>query len=256
MKKLLMLLLLANQALAGYNAKGWQWYSPPKTDETEIFAEEAIQAQSTLSYREQMKAFQAAYEEAQAKAVITKDIKDVARAMQLRQFMMEESKQYGIAFEKALLIYPELSYELKFPTQDSARMIHHEVENKRRQQAIGSFAKDHGLFLFYKGRDPYSPMLTKTLQEFASVHQMNFIGVSVDGVALDTIEHNVKESGQIKAWGVKALPAVFLYHHETKAVQPFAYGFISGIQIEKQFLQLATDYGQQPLPGDSNHAID
>lgn len=253
MKHLFLIILLwlfVAPAVASYNAKGWQWYRlPPKK---EVLQEETHAASTTPEkeeshYQNQMKAFQAIYAEAQAKAVITRDVEDVARAMQLRQFMMEQSKEYGVAFQKALLKYPELSHQLKFPTQESARSIAHDVEKSDQNIAIKNFAKTHGLFFFYKGRDPYAKGMAETIQRFCNNHQMTLIGVPGDGIALDAIKTNIPPEGQFKTWGVKATPALFLYNNTDKTVQPFAYGFMSGNQIAHQFLQLATDYGQKPL---------
>ncbi|WP_191092916.1 conjugal transfer protein TraF, partial [Cysteiniphilum sp. SYW-8] len=146
---------------ASYNATGWQWYSKAneKNDEKEEdeIVEQNLQQTQTIqppnaakllknqnqkkqqkqqkqeSYSAQLKAFQAHYEEMQAKAVLTRKVEDVAYVMYLRMFMMEQAKDYGRSFEKALLHYPNLSYALKFPTQDRAREITRERQHKRQQ---------------------------------------------------------------------------------------------------------------------------
>lgn len=257
---IMLLWLFVTPGFASYNAKGWQWYRvpAPKKEVTMSSDQTNTDVESTNkedgNYRDQITAFQEIYAEAQARAVVTRDVKDVAYAMQLRQFMMEQSKEYGVAFQKALLLYPELSHQLKFPTQENARAIAYDVEQQHQKIAIDRFTENHGLFFFYQGKDVYAKGMAATVQRFCDKHQMTLIGIPVDGVALDDIKINNTASDQFKTWGVKAMPALFLYNNSNKSVQPFSYGFISGNQIAHQFLQLATDYGQKSLAGDTNDA--
>ncbi len=292
--------LMINQIVvaASYNATGWQWYSKDddKNDEKEEdeIVEQNLQQTQTIqssnaakllknqnqkkqknqeSYSAQLKAFQAHYEEMQAKAVLTRKVEDVAYVMYLRMFMMEQAKDYGRSFEKALLHYPNLSYALKFPTQDRAREITREHQHKRQQQAIQSYAKTHGLFYFYKGQDSHSKAFGSSVQHFADQYGITLIGVAVDGVVIGEIKENMPihqndemgknkskskkhwQTAQLRQWGVKAVPALFLYNNQTKAMQPFAYGFMAQDQMAERFLQMATDYDQKPLQGDVSHDI-
>ncbi|WP_203368732.1 type-F conjugative transfer system pilin assembly protein TraF [Cysteiniphilum marinum] len=254
---------------ASYNAMGWQWYS--KADEEELArlyaqhkAQESKKKQAkeknkkipkAVSYTEQLKAFQAHYEEMQAKATITRKVEDVAYVMYLRMFMMEQSKDYGRSFQKALLKYPNLSYALEFPTQDRARQIGKAQTKQRQTQAIKQYAATHGLFYFYKGRDVYSQELAASVQHFADQYGITLIGIAVDGVMVEAIKENAPHSNQAQQWGVKAVPALFLYDNNSKKVRPFAYGFIAQDEMAERFLQFATNYDQQPLQGDVTHAI-
>lgn len=273
---------------ASYNATGWQWYSKADEEneqEDELIEDNTQKTQQTQrvqsleqslkkpkkpkkSYRQQLKAFQAHYEEAQAKAVLTRKVEDVAYAMYLRMFMMEQSKDYGRAFEKALLKYPHLSYELNFPTQDSARQLSRDQHTKRQQQAIAQYAQSHGLFYFYKGEDVHSKPLATSIQQFADQYGITLIGVAIDGVVINEIkehafnlslsnegDHRLRIMNKIKQWGVKAVPALFLYDNQTKVMHPFAYGFIAQDQMAERFLQFATNYDQKPLQGDISHEI-
>ncbi|WP_192484672.1 MULTISPECIES: type-F conjugative transfer system pilin assembly protein TraF [Cysteiniphilum] len=250
---------------ATYKAQGWQWYSVTiEEDEDEEIEENnqlkpmvtTTEAPIMMSYKDQLKDFQAHYEEAQAKAIITRSKEDVEYAMRLHNFMINSSKQYGVAFQKVLLESPDLSHQVVFPTQDSARMISKAVDSKRRKSAIAEYAKSYGLFFFYKGEDVYAQGMADSTQSFADTYNISLVGVPVDGKGLKSIHVNLPESGQIKQWGVKALPALFLYHRETQQVQPFHYGFISENQIEEQFLKLATDFYQKPLAGDVTHEVE
>ena len=254
---LLVTLAFSQVTFAQYKATGWQWYNKTVPQEQKEAPPEVpkMTPQQAVNYRDQIKAFQAQYEEAQAKAVVTQDVQDVARAMQLRQFMMEQSKQYGIAFQKALLLHPELSYQLEVPGQESARAIAQDLEIKRKKTAIASFAQTHGVFFFYKGQDVYTQGMAGSVQSFCTRHDMTLIGVPIDGYALPAIAKNSAAAIDLKAWGVKAVPALFLYNNTDKTVQPFAYGYISENQIADNFLKLATDYGQQALTGDISHAV-
>lgn len=272
---------MTNQIVVGasYNATGWQWYSKANEEEDEI-VEQNLQQTQTIpssnaakllekqqkeeSYSAQLKAFQAHYEEMQAKAVMTRKVEDVAYVMYLRMFMMEQSKDYGRAFQQALLQYPNLSHELKFPIQDRARQLSREREKQRQTQAIQQYAQTHGLFFFYKGQDVYSQLLASSIQSFADQYGITLMGIAVDGVMVNDIKDNAPNGDdaqqqevakKLTHWGVKAVPALFLYDNQTKQVRPFAYGFIAQDQMAERFLQFATDYAQKPLQGDVSHEI-
>jgi len=247
---LLLIFSLVSLSVASYNASGWQWYRLNRTPE--VIEHPNIANNDSLSYRQQLADFQAIHQEAEAKAVITQNVQDVARAMQLRQFMMTQSQAYGVSFQKALLQYPELSYQLHFPAQENARAIAYQQRKDQEVNAIQQFAGTHGLFFFYEGKDAYAKGMASSIQRFCDQHAITLFGVPVDGMALDAITHNQAESGQVAAWGVKALPALWLYDHTTQSVTPFAYGFISTDQMAQQFLQLASDYGQKKITGEKN----
>ena len=126
------LLLSVQSVQVAYKAQGWNWYNTPYIDYSDDEDEKPIQPiiqPVPISYSQQMLDFKNYYKEVQDKAVITQNVEDVAYAAQLRSWMMEQSKSYGRSMEKALMKYPSLSHELKFPTAQVARQVsYHEQQ--------------------------------------------------------------------------------------------------------------------------------
>jgi conjugal transfer pilus assembly protein TraF len=246
------LLLSVQSAQAAYKAQGWNWYNTPyidysDDDEDEKPIQPVIQP-VPISYSQQMLDFKKYYKEMQDKAVITQNVEDVAYAAQLRSWMMEQSKSYGRSMEKALMKYPSLSHELKFPTAQVARQVSYHEQQQKINEAIKLISQHFGLFYFYKGNNLYDQAMAPSVQELADMYGLVLIGFPVDGVALKSIKNNHVYSNQMQALGVKALPALFLVNPKTKQSIPLTYGFVAQDTVKDHFLKVVTDFGKNPLP--------
>ncbi len=175
------------------------------------------------------------------------DIEKVAKDMAMRKYMMDKAEGYGISMQKALLKYPQLSTQNEFPTQQFAQQIYQEKQQENINHAIDLVSKKYGLFFFYDGKNKYAQGMSESLQGFADQHEMYLMGVSMDGVLIPTIKHNELDDGQAHQFGVKNIPAVFIYDDKAKKVSPVAYGFVSTDDLGKAIYNLATNYGKEKL---------
>ena len=244
----MLLALLSAPTFAAYRSQGWNWYSSPPVD----YSDEADQDDTTnnnapQSYADKIEALQAHHKESLSRAIMTQSVEDVAYAMRLNQWMMEQANGYGRAFKQALLKYPELSHELKFPTAQVARQVAWQEKKDKRNKAIARFSEDYGLFYFYRGKNRYDQAMAQSVQDLADEYQIKLIGFAIDNQPLPEIKNNQVHRGQMKTLGVQASPALFLVNPKTKQAMPLAYGFIAQDDVKDHFVDLATNYGEEPL---------
>ena len=241
----------ATVSVAAYRAQGWSWYNSAAvdySDDDESATKQVTVTQKVpMSYSQQLADFQAYYKESYDKAVITQNVEDVAYAAHLNKWMIEQSKSYGAALKEALLKYPELSHELKFPTAQVARQVAYQEEKKEQGRAIKELSEKYGLFYFYRGADPYDQAMASSVQDLADQYGISLIGFPVDGQALKAIKNNHTYTNQMQTMGVKALPALFLVdpvHRKSKAL---AYGFIAQDDVKAHYVDIATDFGREKI---------
>ncbi|MCF6768397.1 type-F conjugative transfer system pilin assembly protein TraF [Thiotrichales bacterium 19S11-10] len=241
---------LSSNLFAAYQSHGWHWYSSDyidySDDEKSIVIKPQVE-EKPISYSQQLEEFRRYYKEVQDKAVITKDVNDVAYAAKLRAWMMKNSIEYGQSFKEALLKYPELSANISNPTAQVARQVAFSEKTKSQDRAIRKLSKEFGLFFFYRGNNPYAQAMAKSVQEFADLYDIELIGFPVDGYVLSDIKNNKPYTNQMQALGVKALPALFLANPKERKSMPLAYGFVAQDTIKEHFLDLATHFGKEGI---------
>jgi type-F conjugative transfer system pilin assembly protein TraF len=235
---------------AAYRAQGWSWYNSAPVDYSDegeppkqVIAIEKV----PLSYSQQLADFQAYHKEVYDKALITQNVDDVAHAAQLNQWVMEQSKGYGRALKEALLKYPELSHELKFPTAQVARQVAYQEEKQEQHRAIEALSEKYGLFYFYRGGNAYDQAMAASVQDLANQYNIALIGFPVDGHALKAIKNNHTYTNQMQTLGVKALPALFLVDPIHKKSTALAYGFIAQDDVKAHYVDIATDFGREKI---------
>ena len=89
--------------------------------------------------------------------------------------------------------------------------------------------------------------MAQSVQDLADEYHIKLIGFATDNTPLPQIKNNQVHHGQMNTLGVKALPALFLVNPKTKQAMPLAYGFIAQDNVKDHFVDLATNYGEDPL---------
>ena len=223
---------------------GWRWYKsnpmPIEVPKKEPVSTSAV-TQTTLSPTQQMQWFHQYYAHVKNDSILhPKDSEKLKRLMELDQMVMNKSSELGMTKKRVLLENPELNYTIRRPTQGAARSMHLKQLREEKIQAVQALSKDgYGMFFVYKGKDPLAHRLAPSIQKFADTHQMDVLGVSLDGPIIGAIRDNRLNQNQLS---VKANPALFLVHPIKKTIQPLAYGFISQEELLGRFLNLYTNF--------------
>ncbi len=96
-----------------------------------------------------------------------------------------------------------------------------------------------GFFFVYQGEDALSQTLAPSVQAFADTHSMELLGISEDGVFIDTVKNNRNNDKKVV---VPFTPALLLVNPKTGEFKPLAYGFISQNELLGRFYNVANDY--------------
>ncbi|CAQ81873.1 conjugative transfer protein TraF (plasmid) [Aliivibrio salmonicida LFI1238] len=221
---------------------GWRWYNEPTQDaKAPAPITKPNTVTRTLSARAQLTWFKEQHQEAQAAATIDpSNNQKVEKAMRLNQYVSNQSSQFGMTFKEVLLSHPELSYTKDRPVEQAARSTYLELEREKKVHTIKQMAAEGwGFFFVYEGKDTLSQTLAPSIQQFATTHGIEVLGISKDGTTLESIRENRMDDNTLN---VAYLPALLLVNPNTKTIKPLAYGFISQDQLLGRFYNVATHY--------------
>lgn len=253
----ILLLGLASFTHANPNqeAQGWRWYNepkpvkiqkqpPPEPITPQAFVNTTPPANPqprTMTATEQMKWFHSYMEEVQNESVINStDVDKVMEFMYLSKFIEGKTTEYGMSWKEALIKDPSLNYRLEHPTESIARQTQNAMTKQKKINAVQEMQqKGYGLFFVYNGEAPLDKVLAPSIQDFATQYNIELLGISLDGVKLDSINDNRDNQGKLD---IDATPALLLVHPSTNEIKPLAYGFISQEELLGRFLNVATDY--------------
>jgi conjugal transfer pilus assembly protein TraF len=243
---LCILLSVCHQQANAADAQGWRWYNDPAALQKKAPAKAAtpsvtLTRTQTLTPTEQMQWFKDYYQDTLNDAAInSQDTKKVEKAMLLNQYVSNKSSEFGMTFKKVLLENPALSYTKDRPTEQAARSTYLSLERSKKMRAVRSLADaGWGLFYVYKGSEEMDITLAPSVQQFATEHGIELLGITLDGVSLPAILQNRQNEQHID---VPFSPALVLVNPGTGEMKPLAYGFISQEDLLGRFLNVATDF--------------
>lgn len=228
------------------DAQGWRWYNEPTAPKKQVPKKAEVPSVTvtrtqTLTPTEQMEWFHRYYQDTLNDAAInSQDSKKVEKAMLLNQYVSNKSSEFGMTFKKVLLDNPDLSYTKDRPTEQAARSTYLSLERNKKIRAVRTLADaGWGLFFVYKGSEEIDIALAPSVQQFATQHGIELLGITLDGIALPAIVQNRQNDQHIN---VPFSPALVLVNPGTGEMKPLAYGFISQDDLLGRFLNVATDF--------------
>lgn len=242
---LLLGITCTNPAIAQNSPAGWRWYNEPKhvdiPREPPVTNVQQNSTTTVMSATEQMQWFHTVFEEAIADATINPtDLEKNLRVMQFKHFIDQKTTQTGMTFKKLLLEYPEYSYIKDRPVEQAARSTYYGQERSKKISAVEKMKEEGwGFFFIYNGEDALSQTLAPSVQEFANTHQIELLGISEDGIFIDSVLNNRNNDGKVV---VPFVPALILVNPQTGEFKPLAYGFISQNDLLGRFYNVANDY--------------
>lgn len=132
---------------------GFLWYNLPKKDKPKKVEKkkEGIPF-SKLSYTQRDKVLAFWTMEALHKARQTKSVEDMRVFLVLKKYWQDESSEFSHLFQKTMLQYPELDYNVTHPTSSIGTKLLDEQRQIRRADKLKKLSLDHGLFVFLSRR--------------------------------------------------------------------------------------------------------
>ncbi len=225
--------------------QGWQWYQAPEEDEGSeepVVADQSKVTPTPLSPSAQKALLQQATREALDTAILYASPEHFRRYMLLQNFWTTKAGEFTQSAKEAFLRYPELDYNLQYSHYNGTASTQQAMDRASEQEAIAALSQKMGLFLFYRGNQPLDAELAKVVARFSQTHKLALIPVTVDGTPLASFPTTRPDGGQAKRLGITHFPALVLVDPINEAVQPLAYGFITGDDLARQFLNVATRF--------------
>ena len=222
---------------------GFLWYNlPQKSKPMKLEENNAPIPFSRLSYTQRDKVLAFWTMEALHKARQTKSIEDMRTFLILKKYWQDESSEFSHLFQKTMLQYPELDYNVTHPTSSIGTRLLDQQRQLRRANKLKQIAHDHGLLFFYRGDSPYDKKQIPIINEVAERYGIYVMPVSIDGQGLDEFDNAVIDRGQADRLGVSFFPAVLLVNPKTGRHSPVAFGLTTADVLQKRLYDVATNF--------------
>lgn len=250
-----LLLMLSVQAIAeeivtpASPFTGWNWYNEPKkkpkpakpTPQPETPPPE-VPDFSKMTAVEQAKMLKAYTMESLNRAILYPTAENTATYLRWQKFWTDRSSMFSQSFAAAQLRHPDLDYNVEFPHYNSMAPYVQTRDQQQRESAITQLAQEYGLFYFYRGSDPIDVQMAGVVSDFAKLNNISLIPVTVDGQVAPSVPDSRQDTGQVRAMGVSAYPALFLVSPRSRDYRALAYGFMTQDDLAKRFLNVATGF--------------
>lgn len=223
---------------------GWQFYNLPEKQDAEDIPAEIPHPVMTESqfYKKQMKAIQQKLEDARITAVMNPTTKNIAIYKTYQDYFTEKASQFSSGWEKTLLEYPHLDYNIENSHYNATASIKTAKEREAQATAVKIINQQYGIFFFYRGGEPLDNQLAKVVKEFSEQYNLAIIPISVDGRLSAEYPDSKVDEGQFERMNVRYLPAIFLVEPKKGEFKPLAYGFISQDDLARRMLNVITDF--------------
>lgn len=224
----------------------WQFYNLPekKYDDEKQNRKTPTQPEMTLEEKamQQMKTIQKKLEESKALAIMNPTPENIAVYKTYQDYFTEKASEFSSQWEKALLKYPHLDYNIKNSHYNATAAIKTAKERQTQAQAVKLVNQQYGIFFFYRGGEPLDNQLAKVVKEFSQQYDLAIIPISVDGRNSSEYPNSKKDVGQSVSMNVKYFPAIFLVEPQKGTFKPLSYGFISQDDLARRVLNVVTDF--------------
>ena len=223
---------------------GWHWYNEPQPEEGYEPEDDTVPL-SALPPNLQMSLLQKLTKEKLNSAILSPSPEKAADYLRMQSYLMNLSGQFTQSAKKALLLYPDLDYNLEHSRYNSTTTLQQTAARQRQNDAIYNLGQRYGLFLFYRGNNLLDTQMAATVHQFSQQYGLSLVPVSMDGARSAGLPQTRQDGGQAAKMGVSQFPALMLVEPGSEQYQPLAYGFMTQDDLARRFLDVATDFKAQ-----------
>jgi conjugal transfer pilus assembly protein TraF len=238
---LLVMIFLSPLPLSAHDA-GWQWYNEPVKETTQEKRLPLPPAPNPADIMNKLARLQEYTKHSLYDAILYPSVPHFARYFQMQNYWTHQAGLFSMSAKKAMLIHPELDYNLQYSHYNGTVKNQLSADNVRQRQAIQTLSQQYGVFFFYRGKEPIDEQLAQVIKNFREGYQLSVIPISTDGVVSPLLPDTRHDEGQAARLGLKYFPAMMLVDPRTESVKPLSYGFITQDDLAKQFLNVSTDF--------------
>lgn len=241
---LLSLLLLCSGILSAkeQNPQGFLWENVPSKANKKSKKSAPTVPLSSLSPTEQVKVLRGYTMNALYMLDLNPTPQNAYKYLLWEQYWKKQATKVKQSMQVAYLNHPEIDYMVRHPASSNALKVIRKQQNQRERQAVSALAKNYGIFFFYRGKNTLDAQYALAIRDFATMHRITILPVSMDGKVLEGFPKSKINQGQAQAMGVKALPALMLVNPKSHQAKPLAYGMLAQDELAHRFLMVATQF--------------
>lgn len=229
--------------------EGWFFYKdPPKEEKKEEVGKEkpeTLGPPASIShpplFTERMKKWG---ETLLSRAMEEPTVENVRAYMEYNRLMMKLSENFSLAWQKALMMYPEL--ESGVMISDADKDLYFESLREREREILHDLSRKAGLFFFYDGSCPYCERQAYYIKRFLIEHPYFVVkSVSLDGSVFSEFPDTAMDNGISQRLGVNTVPSIFLAFPPDR-FERISTGLVTASELKRRLIwyaaQINTEY--------------
>jgi len=170
---------------------------------------------------------------------------NVAAYFYLQRIVLDKSSTFASVAQRVVQGDPFLDEITQRPTATFGANLANKTAGAARDALLTRIGQLAAVWFFYRSDCPYCEAQAPLLALMGQRYGFTVLAVSLDGKALPSgfFPHFRPDSGQARALGVRATPALFLVRPEGPAFAPVAQGVLSLAQLQERFVLAAVTAG-------------
>ena len=217
---------------------GWYW---GKDDAKETKEQSEIRTKEyktvinpSVSKQEILNEIKTTVEESKAAAILNPTVANVVNYLTIQDKVANMATNFSKTWQKVQLLYPDLDYSAKNPTNNYVRQLINNNERENIEKSIYDFAKTKGILFFFNGQDNVATYQSKIIKEFCAKYNVAVIPVSMDGVSNQFFTDAARNSGQAQKLNITVTPAIIALDIITKDAAPISYGVVTELEFKNK----------------------
>jgi len=247
-------LFLVNNALSANEyyypepdkSKGFHWYNDPikiqQNKKLQLHDQSNFSQLTKDNAERELIKLQKELNQFKALAVLNPTTRNIANYKKLQDQMTDRATIFAMQWKKTLLMHPDLDYSLRYSHYNGMAGTVYQQDKQARLLAIHQLTKQYGLFFFYRGSHEMDKQFASVVKTFSLTHNVPIVALSVDKEMSPYFPLTKKDNGIVKRLNIRHFPALMLVDPKQGLVKPFSYGFLPLTDLEKQFLDIATNF--------------
>lgn len=189
---------------------------------------------SSITKQEILNEIKTTVEETKAAAILNPTVTNVVNYLTIQGKVANMATNFSKTWQKVQLLYPELDYSAKNPTNNYVRQLINNNERENIEKNIYDFAKTKGILFFFNGKDNVATYQSKIIKEFCARYNVAVIPVSMDGVSNQFFTDAARNNGQAQKLNITITPAIIALDIKTKETAPISYGVVTELDLKNK----------------------
>lgn len=219
---------------------GWVWYhdnrEEPKQQNDKPKQIGSVTIVGGKTPRETLKAMGDEMEEAEAQSILNPTPDNIRHALMLKKQILAMTNVYADRVERTIWQNPELDYTLERPMRQDTIFAAGQVQADRLKVGLAEAGKTSALVYVMRSDCPYCKKFSPLLKEFAKIHGMTIIPISLDGHGSSDFPYPKRDLSILRAKGMipEVVPALYLVNPRKDQVEPVGFGLMNAADLENR----------------------